>query len=152
MGTYGTDYLRRQVVAYSDLGATVVEDAISPTSMADADGKPLESTNHYVMHFTPEEIPPAHAFWSLTLYNEQQFLTANRLNRFALGDGDPLMKNADGSLDLYIQHESPGAEKEHNWLPAPPEGRFSLTLRLYWPKPAALDGTWTPPPITRLEP
>lgn len=150
MGTYATDYLRRQVSAYSGLGANLVEDAIYPTTIADADGKPLESADRYVMHFPPEQLPPVHAFWSLTLYNEQQLFAANRQNRFALGERDPLVKNADGSLDLFIQRASPGPDKESNWLPAPQEGRFSMTLRLYWPKPDALDGTWAPPPVSRL--
>ena len=120
----------------------------TPRSIADVDGKPLDSANRYTIHFTPEQIPPVNAFWSLTMYNEQQLFAANRLNRFALGDRDPLTKNADGSIDLYLQRESPGADKESNWLPAPRDGRFSLTLRLYWPKPAALDGTWMPPAVT----
>lgn len=147
MGTYGTDYLRRQVVAYSGLGANVVEDAISPASIADQEGKPLDSAHRYTIHVAPEQIPPVNAFWSLTMYNEQQRFAANRMNRFALGDRDPLVKNADGSLDLYIQPASPGPHKEPNWLPTPQEGRFSMTLRLYWPKAAALDGTWSPPAI-----
>jgi hypothetical protein len=150
MGTYGTDYLRRQVTAYSGLGANVIEDAIYPSTIADADGKPLDGANHYVLHFPPDQLPPVEAFWSLSLYDEQQHFTANRLNRFALGSRDALVKNADGSLDLYVQRTAPGPDHEANWLPAPQKGRFSMTLRLYWPKVEALDGTWIPPAVARV--
>jgi hypothetical protein len=151
MGTYGTDYLRREVVAYGDLGATVVEDALDPSTIADAEGKPLDSANRYTLHFAAGELPPMNAFWSLTLYTEDQYFAANPLARFALRDRDPLVKNPDGSLDLYVQRASPGPEKEANWLPAPADGRFTLTLRLYWPQPEALEGTWSPPPVVRAE-
>jgi hypothetical protein len=87
------------------------------------------------------------AFWSLTLYDERQYFAANPINRFAIGDRDKLTFNADGSLDLYIQRLSPGVEKESNWLPAPTKGAFTLNLRLYWPKPEAMTGTWVPPPV-----
>jgi hypothetical protein len=151
IGTYGTDYLRRQVIAFDGLGGNLVEDLLTPTSIADAEGRPLEGAHRYLVRFAPEQIPPVDAFWSLTLYDERQLFAPNRRQRFALGAGDPLTKNADGSLDLYVQPGSPGPGKESNWLPTPPEGRFALALRLYWPKPAALDGTWMPPPITRVE-
>jgi hypothetical protein len=82
--------------------------------------------------------------------NDRQFFAANPINRYAIGDRDPLVFNADGSLDLSIQRESPGGDKEKNWLPAPKAGGFSMTLRLYWPRPAALEGAWTPPPVQRL--
>jgi hypothetical protein len=149
VGTYGTDYRRRHIVAISGLGANVPEDALYYTTLADADGKPLESAKRYTIHFEPDGLPPVNAFWSVTMYNDQQFFAANRLNRFALGGRDPLKKNADGSLDLYVQQTSPGPDKESNWLPAPADGgRFSMTLRLYWPQVTALDGVWLPPPVT----
>ena len=89
------------------------------------------------------------AFWSVTLYDNEGFQVANPLNRFAIGDRDPLTYNADGSLDLYIQHASPGTpDKESNWLPAP-AGPFNLTARLYWPRPEALSGSWNPPAVKR---
>ncbi len=150
MGTYGTDYLRRQVMAYSGLGANLPEDAIYPSSMADAEGKPLDSAQRYTIHLAPTDVPPVNAFWSLTMYDDRQLFTPNRLNRFAIGDRDALKKNDDGSIDLYIQRESPGPDKESNWLPAPKDGRFSMNLRLYWPKPAALEGVWQPPPVVRV--
>lgn len=151
IGTYGTDYLKRAYVAYFGLGANVVEDAIYPSARAQADGKLFDSGGEYTIHFNKQQLPPARAFWSLTLYNDKQFLAANPIDRFAIGDRDPLTFNADGSLDLYIQRDSPGREAVSNWLPAPADGSFTMNLRLYWPRPEALDGTWTPPPVKRLD-
>lgn len=147
VGTYGTDYLKRALIANMGLGANVVEDAIYPTAYVGPDGKPFQSASRYELHFTKDQIPPVRAFWSLTMYNEQQFFTANPIDRFAIGDRDKLKFGPDGSLTLYIQRESPGAELESNWLPAPKSGTFTMNLRLYWPKPAALDGTWNPPAL-----
>jgi hypothetical protein len=126
MGVYGNYYLKRAIVALVGLGANLPEDAVYPLNMGDADGKPLIGANQYVLHFAQNEIPPAQAFWSVTLYDEHGFPTANDLKRNAIGDRDALKFNADGSVDLYIQHASPGAEKESNWLPAP-AGDFNLT-------------------------
>ncbi len=152
VGTYGTDYLKRAFIAFFGLGANVVEDAIYPSAMVDAHGKPLfQSSEKYVLHLEKDQIPPVRAFWSLTMYNDKQFFADNPINRYAIGDRDDLKFNANGSLDLYIQRESPGADKESNWLPAPKEGGFSLTLRLYWPKSNVLDGTWQPPAVKRAE-
>ena len=92
--------------------------------------------------------PPVNAFWSITLYDRDGFQVGNVLNRFAVSSWMPFKSNADGSLDLYIQHESPGKDKEANWLPAP-KGDFNLTMRLYGPKSDALTGKWNPPPIKR---
>jgi hypothetical protein len=151
VGTYGTDYVRRAVIAFGGLGANVSEDAIYPTTLTDADGRPYDSGKKYVVHFAKGQFPPVRAFWSLTMYDERQFFTANPIDRFAIGDRDKLKLNADGSLTLYVQRESPGADKESNWLPAPKQGGFSMNLRLYWPKPAALDGTWAPPAVTEAK-
>ena len=151
IGTYGTDYRARAGIAFGGLGANPVEDAIYPSAFADADGKPFSSDNRYVLRFSREQIPPARAFWSLTMYDQRQFFAANPINRFAIGDRDKLKFNADGSLELYIQRASPGADKESNWLPAPASGPFTMNLRLYWPKPEALDGSWAPPPVRRVE-
>jgi hypothetical protein len=116
------------------LGANQVEDAIYPLNISDADGEPVMAEYNYILHFSKDE-PPVGAFWSLTLYDAEGFQVANPLNRFAIGDRDALKFNADGSLDLYIQNQSPGSDKEANWLPAPKSGKLSLTLRLYAPKP-----------------
>jgi hypothetical protein len=149
IGTYGTDYLRRAAIAYFGLGANLAEDAAYPCMLTEADGTPLDSAKRYVLHFDKGQTPPARAFWSLTLYNERQFFADNPINRYAIGDRDKLVFNADGSLDLYIQRESPGDGKDANWLPAPASGPFSLNLRIYWPRPEVLDGTWKPPALQR---
>jgi hypothetical protein len=149
MGVYGNFYLKRAIVALVGLGANQPEDAIYPLNVADADGKLVTAENRYVLHFEKNEIPPVEAFWSLTMYDAEGFQVANPINRFAIGDRDALAFNSDGSLDILIQHESPGASKESNWLPAPKSGVLGLTLRLYAPKAQALDGRWNPPPIHR---
>lgn len=151
IGTYGTDYLHRAGVAYAGLGANVIEDAIYPTVFTDEDGQPLHSDKQYMLHFEPDQIPPVRAFWSLTMYDERQLFTANSIDRYAIGDRDNLTFNPDGSLDLYIQRESPGKDKESNWLPAPQSGAFTMNLRLYWPKAEALNGTWAPPSVKRVK-
>jgi len=147
MGVYGNYYLKRAIVAMVGLGANQVDDAIYPLSMSDADGQPVTAENRYVLHFNKGELPPVGAFWSLTLYDAEGFQVANPINRFAIGDRDPLKFNADGSLDLYIQNENPGPDKDSNWLPAAKSGAISLALRLYAPKPQAADGRWNPPAI-----
>ncbi len=151
IGTYGTDYLHRAGVAFGGYGANVIEDAVYPTAFADAAGNPFGSDKRYVLHFTKDQLPPVRGFWSLTMYDERQLFTANPINRYAIGDRDKLAFNPDGSLDLYIQRESPGKDKESNWLPAPKSGPFTMNLRLYWPKAVVLDGSWAPPPVKRLD-
>lgn len=151
IGTYGADYLHRASVAYAAMGANVIEDAIYPTVFSDAEGKPLHSDQRYVLRFSKEQIPPVRAFWSLTMYDERQLFTANPIGRYAIGDRDKLQFGADGSLELYIQRESPGKDKESNWLPAPAAGQFTMNLRLYWPQAEALDGRWVPQPVKRLD-
>lgn len=115
----------------------------------DAEGKPLTGASQYVLRFDKDRIPPVSAFWSLTMHGTDLLFVDNPINRYAIGDRDELAFNADGSLDLYIQNEPPGQDKEANWLPAP-AGRFDMTLRLYWPWPQALDGRWTPPALQRM--
>ena len=151
MGVYGDYYLKRAIVSMVGLGANQVEDAIYPLAVSDADGRPVTAENRYVLSFRKDELPPADAFWSLTMYDAEGYQVANPINRFAIGDRDALKFNADGSLDLYIQNASPGAERESNWLPAPKSGVLGLTLRLYAPRQTALDGRWNPPPLKRAE-
>ena len=151
IGVYGNNYLKRAIIAMMALGANQPEDAIYPTNVTDADGKPLEGNNKYVMHFNKDELPPAEAFWSITMYDEEGFQAANQINRFAVGDRDDLKYNADGSLDVYIQNESPGGDKESNWLPSPAQGRLAITMRLYVPKIQVLDGRWNPPAIRKVQ-
>ena len=148
VGTYGTDYLSRAGVAYAGLGANTIEDAVYPTALLDAEGRPFSSDRRYTLHFDKAQLPPVHGFWSLTLYNERQLFAANPIERYAIGDRDKLAFNPDGSLDLHIQREAPGGTAETNWLPAPASGSFTMNLRLYWPKRPVLDGTWWPPAVT----
>jgi hypothetical protein len=149
IGVYGNFYIKRAVVAMVGLGANSAEDAVYPLLLADADGNPLTGNNDYVLHFDRDTLPPVNAFWSVTMYDDQGFQAANSLNRFAIGDRDPLQYNADGSLDLYIQHTSPGPDEEANWLPAP-DGPLGVTMRLYSPQAPVLNGTWAPPPVRQV--
>jgi hypothetical protein len=150
MGVYGNYYLKRAIVAMVGLGANQPEDAIYPLNVSDRDGEPLDGANDYVLHFAQADLPPVEAFWSVTMYDADGFQADNPINRFAIGDRDELRYNADGSLDLYLQHEHPGEDKEANWLPAP-LGPLGVTMRLYAPKPQVLDGRWNPPAITRAD-
>jgi hypothetical protein len=148
-GVYGTDYLQRAFVTAIGLGANRPQDAIYPTSETDAEGKPYSGANKYVMHFNKGEMPPVEGFWSLTMYNGEYFFVDNPLNRYNVSSRSKFKTNADGSVDVYIQNESPGKDKESNWLPAPKE-KFVLMMRLYWPKekaPSIIDGSWKIPPV-----
>ncbi|NIA31732.1 MAG: DUF1254 domain-containing protein [Actinobacteria bacterium] len=151
MGVYGNYYMKRAIITLIGLGAIPAEDAIYPLNIADADGNKVVGTNNYVLHFPKDELPPVDAFWSITMYDEEGFQVANELNRFAIGDRDDLTFNKDGSLDIYIQAKSPGKDKESNWLPSPDKGVLGTTMRLYAPKPQALDGRWVPPAIKKVK-
>lgn len=151
-GIYGTDYLMRALVTAIGLGANRPQDAVYPTSQKDAHGKAYSGANKYVMHFPKGKLPPTHGFWSLTMYNSSYFFVENPLNRYSLSPRQHLKTNPDGSTDLYIQKDSPGKDKESNWLPAP-SGDFILMLRMYWPsekKPSIINGTWTVPPAKKV--
>ncbi len=148
-GVYGTEYLQRATIAYFGLGANRTKDAVYPTSENDGDGKAYDGSNKYVLHFPKGQAPPAEGFWSLTMYNSEYFFVANPLNKYTVSPRDALKYNEDGSLDIYIQNESPGKDKEANWLPAP-KAKFVLMLRLYWPNekdPSIINGTWKPPAV-----
>jgi len=149
IGVYGNYYLKRAIVTQWGLGANLPQDAIYPTNLGDETGKPLDGANKYTLHFEKGQTPPVSAFWSVTLYDAEGFQVANPLNRFNLSSWMPLKDNADGSLDLYFQNESPGADKEANWLPAP-KSEFNLLMRLYAPHSEALTGKWNPPPVERV--
>ena len=150
MGVYGNYYLKRAIVAQFGLGANLPEDAVYPLNLGDESGKPLDGANRYILRFEKGATPPVDAFWSITLYDPQGFPVANPLNRFAVSSWMPFKYEPDGSLTLYFQNDSPGADKEANWLPAP-KGPFNLTMRLYAPRSGALTGKWNPPPVTRVE-
>jgi hypothetical protein len=148
MGVYGNYYLKRALVAAIGLGANIPEDAIYPLNLADGAGKPLDGANKYTLHFDKASLPPVNAFWSVTLYDSEGYQVSNALNRFAVSSWMPFKYNSDGSLDLYFQNETPGLDKEANWLPAP-KAAFNLTMRLYAPKSDALTGKWNPPPVMK---
>jgi hypothetical protein len=150
MGVYGNYYLKRAIIAQQGLGANLPEDAIYPNNLGDESGQKLDGANKYTIHFSKESLPPVRAFWSITLYDAQGFQVPNSLNRFAVSSWMPFKYNPDGSLDLYIQNESPGRDSEANWLPGP-KGAFNLLMRLYSPKSEALTGRWNPPPVTRVQ-
>jgi hypothetical protein len=150
MGVYGNYSLKLAIVARLGLGANLPEDAIYPLNLGDGDGRPLDGSSDYTIHFDQEMLPPVDAFWSITLYDQEGYQVANSLNRFAVSSWMPFAYNPDGSLDLYFQNRSPGADKEANWLPAP-VGPFDLTMRLYAPKSDALTGKWNPPPVTKIQ-
>jgi hypothetical protein len=126
------------------------EEAYNFSGAKDGDGEPLDASKHnYVIHF--ETPPPVKAFWSVTMYKLPiPLFIANPINRYSIGDRTPsFTPNEDGSVTIYVQHESPGAEKESNWLPAP-DGPFAMALRIYWPKQDVLDGVWIPAPIRKI--
>jgi len=147
-GTYGTDYFERALVARFGVGANVPQDAVYPSTYVDCMGELLDGKREYVLHFDVKQLPPVRAFWSVTLYNQEGFLVANELNRYALGDRDALKYNKDGSLDIFIQHKKPIRKNRANWLPAP-RGPFNLSARLYWPKENVLQGDWHMPPVIK---
>jgi hypothetical protein len=129
-GIYGTDYLMRALITAIGLGANRPQDAVYPTSKADAEGRKYNGANKYVMRLPKGHLPPVEGFWSLTMYDGQYFFVNNPLNRYSISPRQNLKTNPDGSTDIYIQKDSPGKDKESNWLPAPPDD-FILMLRMY---------------------
>ena len=150
MGRYGTNYAYRAGWTFFGVGGNLPEDAVYPFTETDSDGRPLDSTNKYTLRFAQGEIPPVNAFWSLTMFDDEVYLVGNPLNRYALGNRSPTTPDADGGLTLYIQNDSPGRDRESNWLPSPKAGKFKLALRLYAPKKEVADGAWAPPPVKRV--
>jgi hypothetical protein len=153
LGDYGSDYGLRAVVALIGLGANLPADAVYPSAYVDGAGQALSGAHRYVLHFDKGQEPPVRAFWSVTMYDPNSFFVANSINRYAVSSWMPFKRNADGSLDLYIQKDSPGKDKEANWLPAP-DGEFNLTMRMYWPTekpPSIVDGSWKPPGVTLVK-
>ena len=151
LGRYGTDYNTRAAVAMVGLGANLPEDAMYPNTVLDHQGQALNGKHRYRLHFAANALPPVKAFWSITAYGADEFLIDNPLQRFAIGDRDPLVFNADGSLDLWVQ-ATPPSQKEAaaNWLPVQMGAPFLLNARLYWPKDKALNGQWKMPVVERL--
>ncbi|WP_223532707.1 DUF1254 domain-containing protein [Pseudomonas sp. GL-RE-20] len=154
VGHYGTDYMARAWLAAFGIPANAPKDAVYVVGLKDSDGQPLDAIrNKYVVHFkSKSELPPASGFWSLTMYDDQYFFTPNALNRYTVSPRNQLKTNADGSIDLYLQKDNPGPDKESNWLPTPAAG-FIPMFRIYWPKgtpPSVLDGSWWPPQIAKV--
>jgi hypothetical protein len=150
---WGVDYLSRAATAKSNMYDNAPEETRYIYTDFDSGGKRLNGAHAYTVTFKKGETPPVKGFWSLTLYNEEHLFAPNPINRFSLGtkSNKALRHGADGSLTLYVQSDSPGADKESNWLPAPKGADFSLYLRAYWPGTAILDGSWTPPAVARLK-
>ena len=151
-GSYGTSYRQRAMVTWYGLGANLLKDAVYPTSEGPDIVKKYSGDSRYVVHFDKGQMPPVEGFWSMTMYDDKFFFVANPLNRYNLSQRNKFKTNPDGSVDLYIQKDSPGKDRESNWLPAPPGG-FVLMFRLYWPKetpPSILDGTWKPPEVKEI--
>ncbi len=151
LGQYGTSYNIRAVVAMVGLGANLPADAIYPQTQVDSNGDPLNGSQRYRLRFKAGELPPVNAFWSVTAYGTDDFLIDNPLQRYALGDRDPLVRNADGSIDLWIQADAPSPDKRSNWLPVKAGERFVLNARLYWPQETALNGRWGMPAVERID-
>ena len=152
-GLYGVNYIQRALITAIGLGANRPQDAVYPTSEGPSILSSYTGAKNYVMHFEKGKLPPARGFWSLTMYDQDYFFVPNPINRQSISARQDLKPNADGSVDLYIQNESPGADKESNWLPAPKD-KFILMMRLYWPDekaPSILDGSWVFPPVKVVE-
>ena len=149
VGNYGNNYLERAITAMFDFGAVPAAESISLLHVTTADGVRPTGKQRYVLHFKPNELPPVHAFWSLTSYDDDGFPSRNPINRVCIGDRDPLNYNPDGSLDIYVQKTCPSHDRA-NWLPAP-EGAMTLVMRLHVPRPEALDGRWAPPALQPID-
>ncbi|NDZ95081.1 DUF1254 domain-containing protein [Streptomyces sp. SID6673] len=144
---WGFDYLTRTATAKSNMYVNQPEETRYFFLEVDSEGRRLDGDRDHTITFPPGQVPPVDGFWSLTLYNPEHFFAPNDLGRYSLGTKNRSMKLADdGSLTIYVQHESPGPDLESNWLPAP-RGEFELTIRTYWPKSEVNSGDWTPPPV-----
>jgi hypothetical protein len=154
VGNWGTDYPLRAMANMLGPGWNRPQDAIYPLSQKDASDDGYNGSDHrYVIHFDKGQFPPVKAFWSITLYDPDFFFVPNSINRCELSQRNKFITNPDGSVDMYLQAQSPGKAKEANWLPAP-KGKFSLVMRMYWPTataPSIVDGTWTPPGAKRVD-
>jgi hypothetical protein len=147
------NYVARMSAAVLGIYGNSKAEALYPAYFVDAASQKLDGSQRYTIHFAPGQLPPVNAFWSLTLYQlPSSLLYANPLNRYLINSADlpSLKRDPDGGITLYVQHESPGSDRESNWLPAP-DGPFFSVMRLYWPKQPALDGQWTAPAMQRVQ-
>jgi hypothetical protein len=145
------NYLYRMAAAVLGIYGNSKQEAMYPAYYVDEARQKLDGANRYTLRFAPGQLPPVNAFWSLTMYDQPaSLLVANPINRYLVNSPmlPQFIKDADGGLTIYVQNESPGKDKEPNWLPAP-KGPFSTIMRLYWPKQEALDGTWKQPPMAK---
>ncbi len=157
---YNGDWLKRAAAAKGGIFGNSAVEAMYPLTRVQPNGETLDGSKHkYTLTFAKDGLPPVNAFWSVTMYDgKTQFLIDNSIHRYLVNSPmlPGLKKNADGSLTLYIQKDSPGKEKESNWLPAP-DGPIYLVMRLYWPKetpPSILPpgkGTWQPPGVVQAQ-
>jgi hypothetical protein len=149
IGDYGRNWLGRAVVAEFALGANTAPETVYPTAHTDSRGRALQGSHRYRIRFAKGNLPPADAFWSLTMYNARNYLHPNALRRYAIGDRTRgLRRGSDGSLTLAIQSTRPRGALAANWLPAP-RRHFRLIMRIYEPRRSVLRGRWTPPPVVR---
>ncbi|HEU0024002.1 MAG TPA: DUF1254 domain-containing protein [Thermoleophilaceae bacterium] len=151
IGDYGRNYLGRAVIAKFALGANTAPETVYPAAVTDGRGRALRGRHRYRVRFPRGKLPPAGAFWSLTLYTDDGYLYPNAARRYAIGDRTPgLRRGRDGSLTISIQHARPGGAAAANWLPAP-RGLFRMIMRVYEPRRSILSGRWKPPAIVRLD-
>lgn len=147
------NYPYRMAGAVTGIYGNIAEEAMYPTYFIDSEGQKLDGTHHYTLKFEKGQLPPVNSFWSMTMYDQPDSqLVENPLDRYLINSPmlPGLKQDTDGGITIYLQHESPGPEKEVNWLPAP-KGPFSMNMRLYWPKKEALDGTWVAPQMQRVK-
>jgi len=146
------DYLARMASAVLGIYGNTAAEAMYPAYFVDADGQPMSGAHRYEMRFPPGGLPPVNSFWSVTMYNlPESLLVDNPLDRYLINSTmlPDLKRDPDGGLTLYLQHDSPGRDKESNWLPTP-SGPFQVIMRMYWPKEEALNGTWKQPPLRKV--
>ncbi len=149
IGAYGTNYLGRAIIATAALGANTPPETVYPLAVDDVDGRPLSGRHRYAIRFPRGQLPPANAFWSVTIYGKDRYLVPNPIDRYAIGDRTKgIRRGPDGSLTIYVQHGRPKGAAAANWLPAP-SGRFRLAMRIYEPRRSVLNGRWLPPPVQR---
>jgi hypothetical protein len=148
-GAYGVNYLLRAGVAAWGLGMNLPQDAIYPSLSTDSEGRPLDGAHRYVLRFERGQLPPVDGFWSVTAYDKDGYFIANPIRRYALGDRSGMRAGSDGAVEMYVQSDAPGGERDVNWLPVAP-GSFNLMLRLYSPQDRFLRGEWTPPQLVRV--
>jgi hypothetical protein len=150
LGAYGTDYQTRAFIAFAGLGALTKDDAVYPSAFVDENNVALDGGSKYILHFAKGQLPPSKAgVWSISPYRDN-FYVKNALDRYGILSSMPLKYNRDGSLDVYLQRDSPGTDKEPNWLPIPRSGSYNVTVRVYQPEQSILDGTYKLPPITKV--